>query len=92
MSDNSTEALKERVETFEVQLKNIELLLDGDPENEEFKNLHRDLLEVITLTKEMLALKTSQEAEEVKDAAYGVGTDVEVFYQSMWCPGMYIYK
>ncbi|KAJ0410162.1 hypothetical protein ATCC90586_008440 [Pythium insidiosum] len=58
-SDVSLEELQQRLVTFSGQLESIHELLQTDPENAEFLNIAKDLVEVIRLTKEMIDLKLS---------------------------------
>ncbi|RLN94785.1 hypothetical protein BBJ28_00006610 [Nothophytophthora sp. Chile5] len=54
--DASLEELQTRLVTFTEQLENIHELMQGDPNNAEFLGIAKDLVEVIRLTQEMVAL------------------------------------
>ena len=46
---------KADLETYQVQLQQVEGALSGDPDNEGLKDLHRELKELISLTEQALA-------------------------------------
>jgi len=46
---------KEDLETYQVQLQQVEAALASDPENDGLKDLHKELKELISLTEQALA-------------------------------------
>jgi len=53
MSSNN-ENLQEKLRTYETQLQKVDELIQKDPENEDWKKLRSDLVEVIDLTKTLI--------------------------------------
>lgn len=50
---------KEDLETYQVQLQQVETALASDPDNDELKDLHRELKELISLTEQALAQRAT---------------------------------
>lgn len=49
------------LQEYQIQLEQVEIALRSDPDNEELARLKTDLLEVIEMTKELIAEETSEE-------------------------------
>lgn len=71
--DVSIEELTSNISTYKEQLQQIKMLLAEDPGNSEYKDMERELEEVIALTEELLAT-----AKQNEDATSGMGTSASV--------------
>jgi survival-of-motor-neuron-related-splicing factor 30 len=60
MADETVESLREKLGQYFEQLQTVEDVLKEDPRNEEYMQIKKDLDEVITLTKDLLKLKTEE--------------------------------
>ncbi|KAL4171929.1 hypothetical protein KRP22_007105 [Phytophthora ramorum] len=97
-TDASLEELETRLVTFSEQLQNIHELLQSDPTNAEFLSIAKDLVEVITLTKETIDLKvnaaSSTQVSELQkhqeaptlELQFLPGSSVEALQQGVWYP------
>lgn len=55
------------IQTYRIQLEQVEAALVGEPDNEELLKLKADLLDIIALTEDLLGLSSSKKAKVVKD-------------------------
>jgi len=60
---------EEELNTYKLQLQQVEAALTTDPTNEELITLKGDLEQVINLTKELIGNESQEEADEVEEAA-----------------------
>ena len=88
----SSADLAEKLRTYGEQLAQVEQLLAQDPNNEQFKKLRQDLLEVTKLTEDLLKYDHEKKEQEVPDASQGEeqeGIDIAPFQVGMRCEGKF---
>ena len=78
----SSADLAEKLRTYGEQLAQVEQLLAQDPDNEQFKKLRQDLLEVTKLTEDLLKYDHEKKEAQEPDATQGEeqeGIDIDPF-------------
>lgn len=99
--EESVESLREKLSTYESQLKQINELIEKEPENPDWKKLKSDLEEIVALTKTLISKETVKNKpiqkekiknvvaeEKVKENNWypSVGDACEALYDSRWYP------
>ena len=64
------------LETYQVQLEQVDEALKADPTNEEFKSLRSELEQLITLTEQAIAVASAPSASTTKKSQKGVALPV----------------